>query len=375
MSQSSKPSAALTSQTQKAVVTTEVSFGEKTERIKALTQLIKSITPFIWAIVLAIVLIPLGGKYLIGQSLPFIQSQKSPVVIERTVQATDWKAVDQAVATALQTARSEAQTFAAGEIVNWSTELEPRIEGFLDWYFDFFHQKTMEFSTPFVWGYASLWHRINPNTPTGQTAVVDRLSAQFQQEFAKRVLVPQNAQLRLERITTETVDRYLNNINQKIGAIQTKYKIPQGTWNRYLADISTSLGQEGSISHLSMKTVAGGGTYLALKPLLTTSIGKLGSKASAKFVGTATSKAAAKTGGAIAAELGAAVLDPVVGVGILVWDVVDYRQSIKRDRPVLKQNLTDYLQDVQQMLLNHPESGVMAAITQLEQNILKSLQK
>jgi hypothetical protein len=371
MSQSPEQPSTMVPQTIEVVQVT--SFADKTERIKALTQLIKSIAPFVWAIVLAIVLIPLGGKYLIGQSLPFLPTQKPTVVVERTVQSTDWKAVDRAMATALQTARSDAQTFAAGELATWSMELEPRIEGFLDWYFDFFHQKTMEFSTPFVWGGASLWHRLHPHAPTGKETVVTRLSQQFQDEFAKRVLVPQNAQLRLERITTATVDRYLTTANQQIGTIQTQYKIPQGTWERYLADISQTLGREGSISHLSMKTAVGGGSYLAFKPLLATSIGKLGSKASAKLVGTATTKAAAKTGGAIAAELGAAVLDPVVGVGILVWDVVDYRQSVQRDRPVLKQNLTDYLQDVQQMLLNHPESGVMAAVTQLEQNILKSL--
>ncbi|MBE9032681.1 hypothetical protein IQ266_23370 [filamentous cyanobacterium LEGE 11480] len=354
----------------------DVTFAEKTERLKALTQFVRSVSPFIWATVLAIVLIPLGGKYLIGQSFDFMQpaasvSRSAPV--EATVQSTDWTAVDQAVASSLQTARVAAQDYASVELADWATELEPRVDSFLDWYFDFFHQKSMEFSTPFVWGYASLWQRFNPTAMSGQAAVVERLNDQFQREFAKQVLVPQTAQLRLERITTGTVDHYLNELNQNIGAIQTRYKIPQGTWDRYLEDIAVTVGQEGSISHLSLKTLAGGGTYLAAKPLLAASIAKLSSKASAKVVGAAATKAAAKTGGAVAAELGASVLDPVVGIGIIVWDVWDYRHTVERDRPVLKANVMEYLQEVQQMLLTQPETGVMSAVQQLEQGVLKSL--
>jgi hypothetical protein len=359
------------------VVTQGVTFAQKTERIQALTQLIKTVSPFIWAIVLSIVLIPLGGKYLIGQSFDRVQPmrmQRSRPV-EATVQSTDWSAVDQAIASSLQTARAEAETYAAAELTAWMTELAPRMDGFLDWYFDFFHQKAMEFSTPFVWGYASLWHQLNPAAMTGQAAVVERLNQQFEREFAKQVLVPQTAQLRLERITSATIDYYLAALNQHIGAIQTRYKIPQGAWDRYLADIAVTVGQEGSISHLSLKTLAGGGTYLAAKPILAASIAKLSSKASAKVAGAAATKVAAKTGGAVAAELGASVLDPIVGIGIIAWDVLDYRHTVRRDRPVLRANLLEYLQEVQQMLLTQPQTGIISTIQPLEQDILKSLRK
>jgi hypothetical protein len=353
-----------------------VTFADRTERLKALTQLIRSISPLIWATVLAIVLIPLGGKYLMGQSADFghlLAAQRRSAPIETTVQSTDWSVVDRSIATALQSAKAIAQDYAAIELAQWSSELEPRVDGFLDWYFDFFQQKGMEFSTPFVWGYASLWHRLNPTAITGEAAVVGRLNDQFQREFAKQVLVPQTAQLRLERITNQTVDRYLTALNQQIGAIQSHYKIPQANWERYLGDIALTIGQEGSISHLSLKTLAGGGTYLAAKPLLAALIAKLSSKASAKVVGAAAAKVAAKTGGVVAAELGAAILDPVVGIGIILWDVLDYQQTVQHDRPVLKANVMAYLQEIQQMLLTQPETGVMSAVQQLEQGILKSL--
>lgn len=373
MSQQPDPSSIVTSQ-KVEVINRTVTFAQKTDRIKALTQLIRTIVPLIWVIVLAVVLIPLGGKYLIGQSFERINPLRvrSVTPVEAVVQSTDWSAVDQALADSLQGAKQVAQAYAAAELAAWGKELEPRIDSFLDWYFDFFHQKGMEFSTPFVWSAATIWHQVNPQAMTGQAAVVERLDQEFEREFAKQVLVPQTAQLRLERITTATVDRYLAALSQNIGAIQTRYKIPQGAWERYLGDLAATVGREGSISHFSMKTLAGGGTYLAAKPILAATIAKVGSKASAKVAGAAATKVAAKTGGAVAAEFGAAVLDPVVGIGIIAWDVFDYRHTVSRDRPVLKANLLEYLQEVQQMLLMQPQTGVMSAVQQLEQEILKS---
>lgn len=352
-----------------------VTFADRTERLKAVTQLIRSIAPLIWAMVMGIVLLPLGGKYLLGQSLDdwLGRPLQRSMPMEMTVRSTDWSAVDRDIATALQTAHQQAETYAAQELAQWQQELEPRVDDFLDWYFDFFHQKTMELSTPFVWAFGSIQHRLNPLAPTAQMVVLDRLNAQFEQEFAKQVLVPQTAQLRLERITSHTITHYLQNLTPAIGMVQTRYKIPQGTWDRYLSDIALAIGQEGQISNLSLKTLAGGGTYLAAKPILAASIAKISGKASAKVAGSAAGKVAAKTGGAAAAELGASMLDPLIGIGIIVWDVMDYHRTVERDRPMLKANVMDYLSEVEQMLLNQADHSVMAAIQELEQGVLKML--
>jgi hypothetical protein len=353
---------------------TQPDYQAKTARIQAIAQLIKNVQPLIWATVLAIVLIPLAGKYLIDQSLLGRSGQEAIAPVqEMTVAAPDWSEVDQAVADALKQSRTVAEAYASTELDRWEAELEPRIEGFLDWYFDFFNQKKVEFSTPFVWGYATLRHRINPAEPKGEAAIASHLARTFEQEFAKRVLVPKNAQLRLEVVTNETVNRYLAALDDRVGAVQTKYHLPQAQWERYLSDISLTLGREGSLSQLSLKTLVGGGTYLAAKPLVLISLGKLGGKATAKLAGGAMTKVAAKGGGAIAAELGAAVLDPLVGLGIIAWDVWDYRHTVAIDRPLLQENLSTYLKDMKQLLLNNPETGVMSAIREIEQTILARL--
>lgn len=376
MSQSKKPKAFVptTTSTQATEPQGSASYAEKTARLQAITQLVKTLQPFIWAIVLMVVIIPLAGKYLIDQSMlarnPVVPPQP---VQEVVVESPNWSEVDQAVAEALTQAHTIAESYASQELERWEIELEPRIEGFLDWYFDFLNQKKMEFSTPFIWGVAAINHQLHPDKPTAKTAVLEHLTESFEKEFSKRVLVPKNAQLCLEVITTNTVTQYLAALSDKVGAVQTRYHIPQGQWERYLGDIALTLGNEGTVSNLSLKTLAGGGTYLAAKPLVLASLSKLGSKASAKLAGSAVTKVAAKTGGTVAAEFGAAALDPIVGVGILIWDVLDYRHTVSVDRPVLRENLTAYLQDVKQILLNNPETGVMTAIREIEQGILASL--
>jgi hypothetical protein len=349
-------------------------YSERTARIQALTQLIRAVQPLIWATVLTIVLIPLLGQYVMGRVLPLTQpTTAAGVPVEVAVATPDWSTIDAVMAQSLQEARRQAETYAHAQLTQWMGELEPRVDSFLDWYFDFFQQKAIEFSTPFLWGYGAVQHRFNPTHPSAQATVADYLTHSFEREFAQRVLVPQNAQLRLERITAQTVDCYLLALDQQLGAVQTRYRIPQGQWERYLNDISVTLGREGSLSHLSLKTLVGGGTYLAAKPLLLASLGKLSGKASTKIAGAALGKVAAKAGGTVATQLGAAILDPLVGLGILAWDVWDYRHTVASDRPILRANITSYLQDVEQVLLNHPDAGVMSAVAQVEQSLLQAL--
>ncbi len=350
----------------------DTSYSDKTARIQAISHLIKTLQPLIWVVVLVVVLFPLTGEYLIGQSL-MGRPAPAPIVKEIVRAAPDWSNVDRDVAAALQTAELDAEAYASQELDLWLVELEPRVENFLDWYFDFTNQKVMEFKTPFIWSYAKLRHQLDKKQPKAQAAIVANLSSSFEKEFSKRVLVPRNAQLRLENIANGTVDRYLMALEGSLGGVQMKYHLPKGEWNRYLSDISLNLGEDGNLSHLSLKTIAGGGTYLAAKPFIITSLTKLSSKTGAKFASSATSKIAAKAGGSAIAELGATMLDPLAGLGILAWDVLDYRHTVAVDRPILKENLSAYLGDMKQVLLNQPESGVMSSIHELEKNILAKL--
>lgn len=356
----------------------QATYAEKTERIRAIGQLISAIKPLIWAFVIVVVLIPLLGKFVLGQAIaprftadPDRFSNPAVVMVEP---APDFGQLDQAVAAAIQTAHATAKTYAAEELDRWLMELEPRVDNFLDWYFDFFNQKRLEFTAPFTLAKSAIYHVFQPDSPGPQAAVAESFTAEFQREFAKRVLVPRNAQLRLELLTNETVNLYLAELAKNIERVRTEYHVPQGQWERYLSDISTTINDtEGNISNLSLKVLVGGGSYLLAKPLIAVSVGKIGSKITSTVASKAAAKMAAKTGATVAAEFGTSLIDPLVGVGILLWDLWDYNHTVTTDRPVLRENLVDYLQDVKRSLLTDPETGVMAAINQIENSLLKTL--
>ena len=356
----------------------KATYTEKTTRLQAWSEFLKSVAPFIWVAVILIVIVPLIGRGFIAGSMSGDSRDASDrvndvVVIDRPI--IDQSKIEQAIATAITDAHTKAESFALEQLDVWVDKLMTRVDGsFLDWYFDYFNQKKIEFSTPFVWLSSAAVHWIDTNNPPPSQVVAEKLTKEFQTEFAKRVLRPKIAQLELEGITRDTINLYVSELGNNISSVQSSYKIPQGRWERYLEDIAITINDtEGNISNLSLKVLAGGSTYLLAKAMIPV-VTKIGSKVAASFAGKATAKMAAKTGGMVAGQLGAQLLDPIVAVGIVIWDVWDYKHTIKIDKPVLREAILDYLREVKASLLNNPENGVMTSIYQLEGGILKSVQ-
>ncbi|MBW4597418.1 MAG: hypothetical protein KME46_32115 [Brasilonema angustatum HA4187-MV1] len=354
----------------------KASFQQKTQRITAWSNFIKSITPFIWAVVIIIVIIPLLGKALITNSSPtkLGDSGKSPSQEVHVVVPQIPKDIDQAVVTAVKNAHSQAESFASEKLDNWVDELMTRVdESFLSWYFNYFNQKKMELSTSFTWLYSAVTHWTNEKKPSPRQAVDEKLTEDFQIEFAKRVLRPKIAQLKFENITTDSINLYLAELGKNISKIQSSYKIPQGDWERYLDNIAVTINDtEGNISNLSLKVLTGGSTFLLAKAMIPT-VTKLGSKIAVSFAGKVGAKMAAKTGGVVAGKIGAQLLDPILGIGIIIWDVWDYNHTVAVEKPRLREAIYDYFKQVKFSLLKNPENGIMVAINQVESSIWKSI--
>lgn len=378
LTQSAQPADKITQiPTKQPVLAPKATYAEKTNRIQAWSEFIESVAPYVWVAVILIVIVPLLGRGFIANSLSgdagdLGGKSSDIVVIEKKI--IDDSKIDRAIATALKDAHTNAEHFTSERLDEWVDELMSRVDGsFLDWYFNYFTQKKLEFSTPFVWLSSAVAHRIHTNTESPGQKVAENLTAEFQSEFAKRVLRPKIAQLELERITRETINLYISELGNNLSSIQSTYKIPQGQWERYLSDIAITINDtEGNISNLSLKVLVGGSTYLIAKAMLPV-VTKVGSKVAVAFAGKATAKMAAKTGGVVAGKIGAEFLDPIVGVGILIWDVWDYHHTVAVERPILRAAILDYLKEVKASLMDNPDNGIMAVIYQLESGILKSV--
>ncbi|EGK85296.1 hypothetical protein D0A34_02440 [Microcoleus vaginatus PCC 9802] len=345
----------------------EISYSEKTERLRVIGQFIKTVTPMIWTIVILVVIIPLLGNFLISQSLT--NTRTTAVVVSPP---HDFSKVNQDIKNAIQQSHTTAETFASKELDKWETEVIARVDNsFLDWYFDYFNQKKMEFTVPFNFVKSAVLNRFDMTAAS--RAVSEKLTEDFQREFANRVLVPKNAQLRFQLITQDTANLYISEVSKNVKVVQNNYSIPQVQWDKYLNDIATTISDKGNVSNLSLKVLVGGSGYLVAKPLILGVAAKVGSKVTAKVASKAAAKVATKTGGTVASQLGVSLIDPIVGIGIIIWDLWDYNHTVTVERPILREHIVEYLKDVKKSLLTNPESGIMAAIYQLESGLLKSL--
>ena len=346
----------------------ESTYLQKTARLQAWSQLIKSVTPFIWAAIILVVIIPLLGKTFIA-SVAESEVDTPVAVVDRP---SNQPQIHGAIATAVQSAHTQAEHYASQELDQWVDELVTRVDqSFLPWYFNYFNQKQMEISAPFIWLSSAVRHSLAQNSASPNQAVAERLTETFQTEFAKRVLRPQIAQLELERITRETINVYVSELSRQFAQIQSSYSIPQGQWERYLSDIAITINDTEGSADLSLKLLAGGSTYLLAKAMLPVAT-KVGSKVAAAFAGKASAKLAAKTGSAVATKLGGQLIDPIVAVGIIIWDVWDYRHTVKIEQPLLREAILDYLKEVKASLLDNHQNSIMSAVYQLEAGLLKA---
>lgn len=340
---------------------------EKKGFTRHLTSTLRYVVRLLWLIIAVVVLAGVG-RYL---GITGIGSKEPEPILRKTVlQPVPWSEIDQSVATSITEARQEAEIFAGQKIDAWITELMQRVDAdFLEWYFSYWTQQML--------GLEGLWqYGVNSFFATQPTAA-ERLTEEIQEQFAKRVLRPRIAELVIERITRETADYYVAQLNKHLAAVPAGYRIPREDWHRYLEGIAlTVYDAEGNRqTDISLKaltvTTLGGTVLLAGKTKFLVS--KLSGRIMAKSAGKAAAKIAAKTGSKVAAKSGGKFLGPIIGIGVLVWDVWDHNKTKKENRPILRQSIADYLTELKDILLHDGEAGMMAVFNDLERQVYTSL--
>ncbi|GCL38978.1 hypothetical protein SR1949_40980 [Sphaerospermopsis reniformis] len=360
------------------IPTTAEASKPSTNFLQSIYQFLRFIIPGLWAIVIIVVIIPLIGQFFIAKSfqstLPTTNSTDHSALVTPK-KDIDWTQIEQEVYKSLQNARQGAEDYAAKELDAWVENLTERIDkNFLDWYFGYFNQKQIEYKSFFIGMSNNMGRWLNPNGKSTEESIAEIITEDFQTEFAKRVLRPQISQLRLERIATQTAKLFLKEAGANINQIPRNYQIAQADWNRYLEDLSINVvDSQGNKSSLTWKLIAGGESYVVFKPLITPLLPTIGSKIVAGLAGKAGAKIATKTGTVLAGKVGSVFLDATVGVGILLWDIWDNNHTANIEKPILRENLVDYLELVKDSLLSNPENGMMTIVDEIQRNIMQSL--
>ncbi|MGB3212796.1 MAG: hypothetical protein WBB19_19000 [Desulforhopalus sp.] len=321
----------------------------------------------IWLIIFVVILAGIG-RYLGSKGTDNTASLKAPD--KPIVQPLPWREVDLAVAKALSQARQMTAIFASHEIDKWVNDLMARVDNdYLEWYFSYWTQQILGLEGLWQYGVNSFFE----NQPTA----AEKLTQEIQEEFSKRVLRPQIAELVLERIARETAEYYVTELRKNLDVVPARYKIPHAEWDRYLEGIAlTTYGADGNrgtgITLKALTLTTAGGTVLLVGKMKFL-IGKLSSKVMAKSAGKAAVTIATKTGAKVAAKGGGKFLGPIIGVGVLVWDVWDHNNTKKENRPLLRQSLVDYFAELKDILLNDTEAGIMVIFNDLEKQVFSAL--
>jgi hypothetical protein len=360
--------------------------GPERDRLSSWTRCISAVanaaSKLVWTIV-ALLIITTLGHYLYSRTQPERQSgadRRTQTAIQKPI---PWHEVDAAIVGALKSSHTKAEDTAKARLAEWTGELQKRIDDdFLKWYFSYWQQQWMGLKAIGYWlADSKAVEKITGEQPS----MAERITEEIQEEFSKRVLRPQIAQLQMERIAEEVVSVFVGELQKNLAPIPEKYHIPQAEWDRYLEDMAvlTSHVEGNRQVTLPLKAVtavvAGGVTVAAvkltqmLKPVIAKIGTKMTTKAAAEGAGKAAATVATQTGGKVASMVGGKFLGAIVGVGIIVWDVWDHQHTKKIESPILRQNLADYLTELQQSLLYEPETGLMTIVHGLETNIVGSL--
>ncbi|WP_144051250.1 hypothetical protein [Calothrix sp. PCC 7507] len=71
--------------------------------------------------------------------------------------------------------------------------------------------------------------------------------------------------------------------------------------------------------------------------------------------------------------LGLELLNPLSSLGVLAWDIWDHYHTVKVERPILRANLNNYLNEVKDSLLNDKENGILSSVNKFHDGIMDTL--
>ncbi|GJD18636.1 hypothetical protein RIVM261_035920 [Rivularia sp. IAM M-261] len=361
-------------------------YPDKTDRIRAISDLIKSVSSFIWLGVVFIIIFQLWGNY----SLHNISHSSKPNTVTITISEQKRSQISADVAAALGKALVSARASASKNLEQWDTEVMERVDHpFLDWYYNYFNQLGM--------GVKAIWANLSSAYERGKAIRVnfsstyvqnkaEKLIGDFQKEFAKQVFQPSLMQLQMERFTREAIETYVSQANQNLAGVQSKYEIPQPAWEKFLEGLgNTTYNAGGKEQNTSGRALLGARSYIATAAIMkgasviapkiaAKTVSKAASKAVTKIATKTATKAAAEGTGEMAVGLlGLKLLNPIAGLGVLAWDVWDHYHTVKVERPILRESLEKYLDEVKDSLLNDTENGILSSVNKFHDGIMDSL--
>lgn len=290
-------------------------------------------------------------------------------------QSYDWNEIDQQLSKNLKAARLNTEELAKFELNAWKRDLMKKVDDeFLNWYYGYLNQKGMEFGVPFAWLAFKLdqpFDNLSREDEKGLNAseiIQKRMVEDFNCKFQELVLNRKAEELLKEKIERIGIT-YATAIGTQFSKVKAQYQVSDPEWEEHLGNLAQLIYNTGN--RKTDLSALGFNSNLLTKVFAATTV-TVGTKLAAKFAGKAVGKVATKAGGTVVVKAGAQLLDPILAVGFLVWDVWDYQNMVDQSRPELRQNISDYLEELKYSILSG-EDSILSAISKVEGDLYREL--
>lgn len=294
----------------------------------------------------------------------------SPPVAEANRAEYDWVTIDRELVAILKTVRPSTDEFAASELDRWMDARMQQVDGrFLKWYFSFIHQKATQDGVPFAWLAFKVdaldWLKADDEIGLTPNEIIQRrMLKEFDQKFNEMVFSEAaiaDLKDRIERVA----QNYASAVGLRFDMVKIKYRISNRDWEMHMGQLAqlthgtgtsqSSLSSESLTSLLTSRATAVVGVAVA-------------SKLAVKFAVKLAPKLATK-GAVLALQGMSKFVDPLLIVGLLVWDITDHQRMVQNSRPVLRQNIEDYLAEMKADIYDSPDGSIISALDEVENQI------
>ena len=309
-----------------------------------------------------------------------------------------WNSVDKKLVQKIREVHSSSEEFANAELDDWVEKVMRNVDSkFLDWYYNYVKQKTMEFGTPFAWVFFKIdeplkvFRNIDEKELNAGDLIQKRMIKDFNQKFNDVVFDDE-----FERDLKSIIERISRNhsltLAVKFSEVKNDYNVSDQEWKNHLGKFSKIVYDTGD-TQLSKIVYNTGDTQLSkivyntgdtqpetlnsdlLTKTFTLTTFAIGGKVAAKFAVKAGGKFAVKAGASVLLKQGIQAIDPVLGVGFLVWDVWDYKNMVSKNRPEMRQNILDYLNELKGSILYGYKNSIITALDEVESKLIDSLNR
>ncbi len=311
----------------------------------------------------------------LGCATPEPPPERAPAL---HVSASTWQQVDDDIAAASLAAWESAENYARGLMDGWMRRVrELGEEDFIPWYTGYWTQQWLSIKVA--------WYKMGDggSDGDGNDASVRRLAAYLQEEYAERVLEPASEEIDPDVVTEQATNLYVKLLAEQLQGMPRRHGVPRAQFERRLQGIpaiaaATPAAPDASLYELLHSQPADRlPAYASLLERLHEARSRLAAGPVAARISPIAERAARKlidqmaiSGGASAA---AAAVGGVAGMVISLGAAGVGAIAHAQEKPVLEAQLRETLDAAQaemwQQLVDDPETGVLAGIKQLADQI------